>query len=180
MLAIDDRTGNVITTVALFAIAAVVLYVARGAFFILLLSVLFAYLLEPAVNLVHRRSGFGQKNRTWAIALVYLIGTLGLGMVGYAFAPHLVAQIKSFNAEVPQILQGLYSGEAAADLGARHGLNAAEQQRIRDWLTKNHDFIAIARLFQRGAESAAAVAANAIWLFAVPYWPSSFCVMDSM
>jgi predicted PurR-regulated permease PerM len=164
--------------VALFAIAAVVLYVARGAFFILLLSVLFAYLLEPAVNLVHRRSGFGQKNRTWAIALVYLIGTLGLGMVGYAFAPHLVAQIKSFNAEVPQILQGLYSGKAAADLGARHGLNAAQQQRIRDWLTNNHDFIA--RLFQRGAESAAAVAANAIWLFAVPYWPSSFCVMDSM
>jgi predicted PurR-regulated permease PerM len=152
--------------VALFAIAAVVLYVARGAFFILLLSVLFAYLLEPAVNLVHRRSGFGQKNRTWAIALVYLIGTLGLGMVGYAFAPHLGAQIKSFNAEVPQILQGLYSGKAAADLGARHGLNAAEQQRIRDWLTNNHDFIA--RLFQRGAESAAAVAANAIWLFAVP------------
>ena len=117
MFAIDDRTGNVITTVALFAIAAVVLYVARGAFFILLLSVLFAYLLEPAVNLVHRRSGFGQKNRTGAIALVYLIGTLGLGIVGYAFAPHLVAQIKSFNAEVPQILQGLYSGKAAADLG---------------------------------------------------------------
>jgi predicted PurR-regulated permease PerM len=166
MFAIDDRTGNVITTVALFTIAAVVLYVARGAFFILLLSVLFAYLLEPAVNLVHRRSGLGQKNRTWAIALVYLIGILGLGVVGYAFAPHFVAQIKGFNAEVPRILQGLYSAKAAANLGATHGLNAAEQQRIRDWLTSNHDFIA--RLFQRGAESAAAVAANGIWLFAIP------------
>ena len=99
MFAIDNRTGNVIPTVALFAIAAVVLYVARGV---------------------------GQKNRTGAIALVYLIGTLGLGIVGYAFAPHLVAQIKSFNAEVPQILQGLYSGKTAADLGARHGLNADE------------------------------------------------------
>jgi predicted PurR-regulated permease PerM len=45
-------------------------------------------------------------------------------------------------------------------------LKAAEQQRISDWLTSNHDFIA--RLFQRGAESAAVVAANAVWLFAVP------------
>ncbi len=68
MFAIDNRTGNVITTVALFAIAAVVLYVARGAFFILLLSVLFACLFEPAVNFVHRRSGLGQKNRTSGVS----------------------------------------------------------------------------------------------------------------
>jgi hypothetical protein len=44
MLSIDDRAGNVITTVAIFVIAASILYLARGAFFILLLSLLFAYL----------------------------------------------------------------------------------------------------------------------------------------
>ena len=52
LFAIDDRTGNVVMTVALFLIAASVLYLARGAFFVLLLSLLFAYLLEPAVSLV--------------------------------------------------------------------------------------------------------------------------------
>ena len=41
MFAIDDRTGNVVTTVALFLIVATVLYRARGAFFILLLFSLF-------------------------------------------------------------------------------------------------------------------------------------------
>ena len=166
MFAIDDRTGNVVTTVALFLIAAVILYLARGAFFILLLSLLFAYLLEPAVALVQRHSRLGQENRTWAIVLVYLIGTLVLGILCYAIGPHLVAQIKSFNAAVPQILEGLSSGKTAADLGAKHGLTADEQQRIHYLLASNHDFIR--RLFQRGAASAAYVAAKAVWLFAVP------------
>jgi len=76
MLSIDDRTGNVLTTVAIFLGAAAVLYLARGAFFILLLSLLFAYLLEPAVTLVQRYSRLAKKNRAWAIAQVYLLGLL--------------------------------------------------------------------------------------------------------
>jgi len=93
--------------VALFAVAAVLIYKACGAFFILVLS-LFFYLLEPAVTLVQRYSRLGHKNRTWAIAQMYLIGTLVVGGVGYAFGPHLVAQMKSLNAVVPGILEGVF------------------------------------------------------------------------
>jgi predicted PurR-regulated permease PerM len=92
MFSIDDRAGNVVTTVALFLVAAAILYLARGVFFILLLSLLFAYLLEPAVTLVQQHSWLGQRNRTWAIAQVYLIGILVIGSLGYEFGPHLVAQ----------------------------------------------------------------------------------------
>ena len=49
MFRIDDRAGNVMTTVAIFLVGADVLYLAREAFLILLLSLLFAYLLEPGV-----------------------------------------------------------------------------------------------------------------------------------
>jgi predicted PurR-regulated permease PerM len=166
MLSIDDRAGNVITTVALFVIAASILYLARGAFFILLLSLLFAYLLEPAVTFLQRHSRLGRKNRTWAIAQVYLAAFLVLGGLGYEFGPHLIAQIKSLNAGLPQILHELSDGKAAADMGARHSLSAAQQQRMHDWLASNHDFIA--HLFERGAASAAYVAASAVWLFVVP------------
>ena len=38
MFSLDDRAGNVVTTVALFMVAAAILYLARGAFLILLLS----------------------------------------------------------------------------------------------------------------------------------------------
>jgi len=166
MFSLDDRAGNVVTTVALFMVAAAILYMARGAFLILLLSLLFAYLLEPAVTLVQQHSRLGQKNRTLAIAQVYLIGTLVLGSLGYEFGPHLAAQVKNLNAAVPEILEGLSSGRAAAGLGGRHGLSAAQQLRMQDLLARHHDFIA--RVFERGAASAGYVAASAIWLFLIP------------
>ncbi len=166
MFALDDRTGNALTTVALFLILVTVLYRARGAFFILLLSLFFAYLLEPAVTLVQQHSKLRSKNRSWAIAEVYLIGTLVIGILGYEFGPHLVAQIKSLNAALPQILQGLSSGKAAADFGSQHGLSAADQQRIQGLLAGNHDVLA--RLFEHGAGTLAYVAESTVWLFAVP------------
>ena len=91
MFSLDDRAGNVVTTIALFLAAAAVVYLARGAFLILLLSLLFAYLLEPLVTWVEHHSRLGQKNRTWAIAQVYLIGMLALGGLGYEYGPRLVA-----------------------------------------------------------------------------------------
>ena len=166
MFSLDDRAGNVVTTVALFILAATILYMARDVFLILLLALFFAYLLEPAVMLVQQHTRLGQKNRTWAIAQVYLIGTLGLGSLGYEFGPHLAAQMKNLNAAVPEILEGLSSGKAASSLGGRHGLSAAQQLRIEDLLARHHDFIA--RVFERGAASAAYVAASAIWLFDIP------------
>jgi len=56
MFSLDNRAGNVITTVTLFAVGATILYVARGAFFILLLSLLFAYLLDPVVTWVQQHA----------------------------------------------------------------------------------------------------------------------------
>ena len=79
MFSLDDRTGNVLTTVALFVVGAAILYLARGAFLILVLSLFFAYLLEPAVTFMQKHSRLGRKNRTLAIAQVYLIGTVVIG-----------------------------------------------------------------------------------------------------
>lgn len=117
MFSIDDHAGNVVTTVTVFMVAATILYVARGAFLVLFLSFLFAYLLEPAVTWVQTHSRLGQKNRTWAIAQVYLIGTLVLGTLGYEVVPHLAAQVKNLNTAVPAILDGLSSGKTAGPGG---------------------------------------------------------------
>jgi predicted PurR-regulated permease PerM len=84
----------------------------------------------------------------------------------YEFGPRVAAQIKNLNAAVPEILQGLSSGRTASDVEARHGLSAGQQQRIHDWLARNHEFIA--HVFERGAASAAYVATSAIWLFVIP------------
>jgi len=166
MFSLDDRAGNVVTTVVLFLLAAIIVYLARGAFLVLLLSLFFAYLLEPAVALVQEHSPLFRKNRTWAIAQVYLIGTLVLGGLGYEFGPRLAAQAKSLNATVREILEGLSSGRALAGPGVGHGLTASQQLWIRDQLVRHQDVIA--RLFERGATSVAYLAATSIWLFAIP------------
>ena len=166
MFSLDDRAGNVVTTVALFLATAATVYLARGAFLILLLSLLFAYLLEPLVAWVQHHSWLGRKNRTWAIAQVYLIGTLVLGGLGYEYGPHLAAQIKNLNAAVPEILESFSSGKAQVGLGAGHGLNASQQLRVQQLAVRHRDFIVHA--FERGASSAASVAESAIWLLAIP------------
>jgi hypothetical protein len=45
-----------------FVLAATILCIARGAFLVMLLSLLFAYLLEPAVTWLQRHSRLAQKN----------------------------------------------------------------------------------------------------------------------
>src|SRR6266404_3594731 len=165
MFSIDDRAGNVITTVALFMAAVAVLYLARGAFLILLLSILFAYLLDPAVTWVQQHSRLGRQNRTWAIAQVFLVGMLVLGGIGYEFGPHLSAQLKALNAAVPEILHN-FSGERTVVTGGAHVLDGEQQARIRELLARHQDVIR--RVFERGAASLAYVAASAIWLLAIP------------
>ena len=166
MFSIDDRTGNVVTTVALFVLAAAILYVARVAFLILLLSVFFAHLLEPFVAWIQERSPLSSKNRSLAIAQVYLIGTIALGSLGYGLGPRLTAQAKSLNATVRELLQGLASGKGVAGAGAMPSLTAAQQLWIQDQLARHQDFIL--RLFERVATSVANIAASSIWLFAIP------------
>jgi len=166
MFSLDNRTGNVVTTVALFVVTATILYVARGPFFILLLSLLFAYLLDPAVTWVQQHARLGPKNRGWAIAQVYLVGAIVIGSAGYAFGPHLAAQIKHLNSAVPKIIEGGSDGSGNSILESIHGLSAAQQLGVRSFLASHSYFIN--RVLERTAASAASVAASAIWLLAIP------------
>jgi predicted PurR-regulated permease PerM len=166
MFSLDDRTGNVLTTITTFSLAAAILYSARGSLFILLLSLFFAYLLEPAVTLAQRHSRLGRRNRAWAIAQVYLIGTLLVAGFGYGLGPSVAAQVKNLNAAIPVILESISSGKAPAGLVRMHGVTAAQQRRIEALVARNRDLITQA--FESGAAAVGYAAARAIWLFAVP------------
>ena len=166
MFSVDDRTGNVVTTVALFLIAAAILYLARNAFLIVLGSILFAHLLEPAVKAVQAHSRLGRGNRNWAIAQVYLVGTIVIGGLGYEFGSGIAADLKNFNAALPEILRGLVTGQVVSRLEVEHGVSAVQQAQIHDWLARHQDFIAAT--LKRGAAAAAHVAASAAWLLVIP------------
>jgi len=175
MFSVDDRTGNVVTTVILFLIAAAILYLARVTFLILLASILFAHLLEPAVRAAQTHSRLARGNRKSAIAQVYLVGTLLVGALGYEFGSRVAAQLKTFNSALPEILHGLVSGEVSPRLQVEHGLSAVQQVQLHDWLARHQELIA--ETFKRGAASAAHVAANAAWLLLIPVF-GIFILLD--
>ena len=166
MFSIDDRAGNVVTTVILFLIAAAILYLARVAFLILLGSILFAHLLEPAVKAVQLHSRLARGSRNWAIAQVYMVGTIVFGGLGYEFGSRTAAQLKSFNSALPEILHGVVSGQIVSRLEVEHGLSAVQQLQIHDWIARHQDFIAAT--LKSAAASTAHVAANAAWLLLIP------------
>lgn len=175
MFSVDDRTGNVVTTVILFLVAAMIVYLARVSLLIVLCSILFAHLLEPAVAVVQLHSPLGRGNRNWAIAQVYVVGIIVFGVLGYEFGSQLATQLRNFNSAVPEILHQLVSGQVVSRLEREPGLSAARQLQIHDWLARHQDFVADA--LKRSAVSAGHVAANAVWLLVIPIF-SIFVLRD--
>jgi len=96
-------------------VAAVIwaLYMLEGIILLLVLSIFFAYLIAPLVELVHRPLKFGggkrQKRipRTLAIGLVYLVLFGGLGLAVYALLPKVGEQITELGAQVPTYYKGI-------------------------------------------------------------------------
>jgi predicted PurR-regulated permease PerM len=166
MFSIDDRAGNVLTTVALFLIAVTILYLARVAFLVLLGSILFAHMLEPALTAVQTHSRLGRGNRNWAIAQLYVVGTLVFGGLGYAFGSSISGQLKSFNSALPEMLRALVTGQVVSRFEVEHGLSAIQQLQIDDWIARHQAFIA--DTLKRGATLTAHIAAHAAWLLVIP------------
>jgi predicted PurR-regulated permease PerM len=104
MLAFDDRTGNVLTTIALFAIVSGVLYAARATIVALVLALLLAYLLEPAVAWVQRLFPRLKSGRAVAVGVVYLVLTLMALALGHAMEPEVARQLRRLNAALPDML----------------------------------------------------------------------------
>ena len=93
MLTLDDRTGNVLTTIAAFAAVAALVFAVRSLIVVSVLALLLAYLLEPVVSWVQGQLPARSRSRGRAIAVVYVTATmLALG-AGYAIGPALLAQL---------------------------------------------------------------------------------------
>src|SRR5262249_26989748 len=100
----DDRTGNVLTTVALFAAGAAVAYAARDTLVLVILSLLVAYLVEPSVAWVEARLPARAAGRTNAIAVVYSVGALLIAGAAYAAFPAIARQMRQL-ASAPDMLR---------------------------------------------------------------------------
>jgi predicted PurR-regulated permease PerM len=88
--------------VLLLAVAALlwIIYKLTGVLLLVVLSIFFAYLVAPLVDLVQRPIRVGKRERMvprgLAIAIVYVVLFVGIGMAIYFLAPQLGAQFPEF------------------------------------------------------------------------------------
>jgi len=159
----------VLFTAFLFAVGLGFLYAARRTLILFLFAIFFAYLINPAVGrlekLVHSRS--------WAIAIIYLLLLLALGVFGFLVGPRIARQSARLGASLPGLMDKASTGQLSgqiglltAEIGKQHGWTKETQKRIRDFLLNHRDDLS--RVAQR-VGIRAAEAAQQVWLlFLVP------------
>ena len=124
MLGIDRRAARYTWTVALFVLLLWLVYLVRKTLFVFVLSLLFAYLLAPLVDLLDRLLPKRARTRTPALALAYLlfVGLLVLG--GFQIGARVVEQGNMLAAQFPALVEKLQQPAA----GPASGFEAVRRQ----------------------------------------------------
>lgn len=131
---LDPRTARAVWTILVFLGVFGLAYALRGVLFLIALSVFFAYLLFPLVQLTQR---WLIQNRPVAIAIVYLVVLAALSGVGAAVGPRLSTEVQSLAQKLPEMSKRIQSGEMVVSVLTREGW---EWQQIReiDRLVQTH------------------------------------------
>ncbi|HEU5401434.1 MAG TPA: AI-2E family transporter [Terriglobales bacterium] len=159
----DQRTARVILTVLLFAAVLGFLWLARKPLIIFLFAVLFAYLLEPLVAWVQPRV---RNSRGLAILSVYVVGLVGLGIIGALLGPRVVDESQKLAHAAPKMYERIASGDIAWQLAARRGWSRETAQSIQQFLASHRDAVLnfVNSLGARGSK----LATNLGWLGLIP------------
>jgi len=145
VLTLDDRTGNVLTTIAAFAAAAALVFAVRSLIVVSILALLLAYLLEPVVSWVQGQLPARSRSRGRAIALVYVTATMLVLGAGYAIGPALLRQLRRVSADAPRMVDRI----------SRQGFPAGHGGMIES-------------MAKRAGDAAATAAGQMSWLLLVP------------
>ncbi len=160
---IDRRTLAVLTTTLLVAGALWLTWTARRTLIAFLLAVFFAYLVEPAVEWVQRRTG---GSRLRAIALTYLAVVLLVGGALVFAAPRVIQQGSAIAQTLPRITADVSSGHIAQTIGRQHGWSYETRSAIQRWIAEHRQTITGAT--QDVGARAAELSANTAWLVLIP------------
>jgi predicted PurR-regulated permease PerM len=162
---LDSRTSRVLITALLFALGLGFVYAARRTLILFLFAIFFAYLINPAVQRLEKLV----RGRGRAIAVIYVLLLMGLGVFGFLVGPRIARQAARLGDALPGLMDTASTGQIgqiAVEFGNKHGFSGATQDFIQNFL-KNHreDLFHLGqRIGVRAAETA-----KEIWvLFLVP------------
>jgi len=162
----ERRTADILLTILFFAVVCAALYSARRVILIFVLSVFFAYLIDPVVKFLQRHSLFFRNLRGPAVVEVYLAFVILIAALGYAVAPGLARNTVKLVDEVPVLLDGLSTGDIAAELGGEYGWSEQQEFRFRAFLARHREDI---QRLVRGVDRYLSSVAQVLgWLVLIP------------
>ena len=162
MAIFDARTARVLFTALVFLLGLSFLYVARRTFIAFLFAIFFAYLMEPAVSRLEK----WLHGRGRAIALIYVLLLVGLGLFVFFVGPRITHQAARLGESLPDLLKRVSTGSIAQDIGKEHGWDGATRDRLQKLLVQNGD--TITRIAENAGVWAAAEAKQAWIALLVP------------
>src|SRR6202142_2268577 len=137
----ERRTADVLLTMLFFAVVCAAVYSARRILLIFVLAVFFAYLIDPVVKFLQRHSLFFRNLRGPAVVEVYLAFVILIAGLGYALAPGLARNTEKLGDEAPVLMDGLSTGDIAAELGGKYGWSEQQEFRFRAFLVRHRENI---------------------------------------
>jgi len=137
----DRRTLNVLMTTLLFTLTLVIVYVARAVIVIFAFSLLFAYLINPFVRFLQRYSLFFRNLRGPHIAEAYLALLIVIGLIAHGLAPQLLPKIGRVIKNSPAMMENVYSGDIAVDMGHQNGWDEDQARRAKAFLQQRRETI---------------------------------------
>jgi predicted PurR-regulated permease PerM len=162
----DKRTASVLSTIVLFCLIAGFIYGARRILIVILFAILFAYLLEPLVSLVQRRSKFSRGSRSLAILQVYVLLLLIIGGVLLGIGPRVADEGRKLANALPSLLDQMSASDIITRFAGKHGWSLETQARLQQFFAAHRGVIdEWARDF---ASRATMLLANVVWLIVIP------------
>ncbi|MGA9471800.1 MAG: AI-2E family transporter [Terriglobales bacterium] len=166
---LDTRTSRVVFTLMLFALGFGFLYAARRTLILFLFAIFFAYLINPAVGRVDKIV----RGRTRAVAVIYLLLLLAVGLFFVLAGPRISRQGSRLGESLPGLMDKASNGQISGSIGdlaarisAEHGWSAATQERIQGFLYNHREDLSH---FAQRVGVRIAEAAQEVWvLFLVP------------
>ena len=142
MALLDRRTAKILLTILVFVLVLALVYVARAVIIIFVFSILFAYLIDPAVRFLQRHSLFFKNLRGPHVLEAYLVFILAIVALSHSLAPNLQRNAARVLNAAPSLHQRVSTGEIADDLSGEFGWTETQAAGIRAFLQEHRSTIA--------------------------------------
>jgi predicted PurR-regulated permease PerM len=163
MSLLDEKTLRILFTTLATAALLAFIWLARKPLLTFLFAMLFAYLLEPLIAQLQKRT---HSSRGLAISVVYVALLVALLTVGLAIGPRVAEEGRHLSNAAPELYNKVASGSIAFQVGRARGWSEHTQAVVQQFIVGHRDQV-LATISAQSSK-ATEIASNALWLVLVP------------